>query len=568
MSQCRWFGIGWIACVPLFGLIVFNVFPGEGVAAEPKASPAEAQSTSVAPPSGRELFNREWIANDPRSHGGDGLGPVFNETSCVGCHNQGGVGGSGAEAKNVDIVTAFRNVEATPIRARTNSIPPSDASTDGNLEDDPMQQRRRELLSELRKLHPTLTVSRSVVLHKSGTDPAYGAWRDVRTGLHLFPTFRQKAKFGTPPAPVATGRVDAVRVAATLPPASGFFNGLLEQSQQEAITELTPPGDLIAEAVRASVASMGTARPRSFPSDGGELFLLQSQRNTPALFGSGLIDSIPDAVLVELAANGQPEFPEITGRVSRLKDGRVGRFGWKAQTASLHDFTMTACAIELGLNVPDHPQSAVPYQPDYKPSGFDLNREECLALVGFLKELAPPSRRVEAVPAIAADIQQGEQTFVKVGCAACHQPDLGEVRGVFSDLLLHDMGQKSSDSGNYGSPSPGGTDGDDPLAALLAENSTEVKLQLIGRVDLLDSSREERLRDDAIGAGRQEWRTPPLWGVRDSAPYLHDGRARTLEQAIALHGGEGQLSANRFFRLKPEERTQVLSFLRSLTAPQ
>ena len=62
-----------------------------------------------------------------------------------------------------------------------------------------------------------------------------------------------------------------------------------------------------------------------------------------------------------------------------------------------------------------------------------------------------------------------------------------------------------------------------------------------------------------IGAGRQEWRTPPLWGVRDSAPYLHDGRAKSLEQAIALHGGEGQLSANRFYRLKPEEQSQVLT---------
>jgi CxxC motif-containing protein (DUF1111 family) len=78
---------------------------------------------------------------------------------------------------------------------------------------------------------------------------------------------------------------------------------------------------------------------------------------------------------------------------------------------------------------------------------------------------------------------------------------------------------------------------------------------------------EEPIPEKMIGAGRQEWRTPPLWGVRDSAPYLHDGRARSLEQAIAFHGGEAQLSANRFYRLKPEERTQVLTFLRSLVAP-
>ena len=78
---------------------------------------------------------------------------------------------------------------------------------------------------------------------------------------------------------------------------------------------------------------------------------------------------------------------------------------------------------------------------------------------------------------------------------------------------------------------------------------------------------EEPIPQKMIGAARQEWRTAPLWGVRDSAPYMHDGRADSLEQAIAFHGGEAQLSANRFFRLPPEERFLVLTFLRSLIAP-
>src|SRR5262245_30842264 len=72
---------------------------------------AEGRKTEPSPDasgiSGKEIFLREWIANDPRSHGGDGLGPVFNDTSCVSCHNQGGVGGGGAEAKNVMVITAF-----------------------------------------------------------------------------------------------------------------------------------------------------------------------------------------------------------------------------------------------------------------------------------------------------------------------------------------------------------------------------------------------------------------------------------------------------------------------------
>ena len=67
------------------------------------------------------------------------------------------------------------------------------------------------------------------------------------------------------------------------------------------------------------------------------------------------------------------------------------------------------------------------------------------------------------------------------------------------------------------------------------------------------------------GVKIQEWRTPPLWGFRDSGPYLHDGRAKILEEAVALHGGEAQKSAKRFFKLSPDERLRVQAFLRSLT---
>jgi CxxC motif-containing protein (DUF1111 family) len=70
-----------------------------------------------------------------------------------------------------------------------------------------------------------------------------------------------------------------------------------------------------------------------------------------------------------------------------------------------------------------------------------------------------------------------------------------------------------------------------------------------------------------IGATRQEWRTPPLWGLRDSGPYLHDGRAATIVQAIALHGGEGAAAAHKFVKLTSPERLQLTLFLRSLVAP-
>jgi CxxC motif-containing protein (DUF1111 family) len=69
------------------------------------------------------------------------------------------------------------------------------------------------------------------------------------------------------------------------------------------------------------------------------------------------------------------------------------------------------------------------------------------------------------------------------------------------------------------------------------------------------------------GPAPSEWRTPPLWGVADSAPYLHDGRAATLEEAILMHGGQGRRAAERFDGLSPTEQSQLVAFLKSLRAP-
>jgi CxxC motif-containing protein (DUF1111 family) len=94
-------------------------------------------------------------------------------------------------------------------------------------------------------------------------------------------------------------------------------------------------------------------------------------------------------------------------------------------------------------------------------------------------------------------------------------------------LLLHDLGAGLSDSGSYyGITDPNTSTG---------------------------------------GVTMQEWRPPPLWGFRDSGPYLHDGRAKNLEEAVALHGGQAASSTKRFFDLLPEQRLRVQAFLRSLT---
>ena len=520
---------------------------------------------------------------------------MFNDTSCVSCHNQGGIGDGGAEAKNVFVITAVRtnfnpprfnpspnqfdaparptptasvqSIRTVPQVAAPQAAPPFAPKSDLT----PEEQERKQLLDELRALHPGLVTARSVVLHRSGTDPKYAAWRDQALGLNAVGFMNNFV----PPASVSASSV-------TVPGPStggGFFAELAAQAQQNAVLELLPPNDLLAEKGRSLLSRFtigignvqAFAGPRVMGQATRSLAAIPTQRNSIALFGAGLIDAIPNAVLEAAAAKKYEDFPEISGRVARLKDGQIGRFGWKAQKSNLHDFTMTACAVEIGLHVPDHPQAGVPHRPEYQPAGFDLNRDECRELVQFLKDLPAPARSDRSSPAIAKEFQRGELAFAKIGCAACHVSDLGEVNGIYSDLLVHDLGPEGGDSGSYGvfQPQSPGDNADDPLTGLLTQaDQPSHRMSRTPFGGVVAMTFEEPIPDKMIGAGRQEWRTPPLWGVRDSAPYMHDGRAASLEQAVAFHGGEAQLSANRFFRLSPEERASVLTFLRSLVAPE
>ena len=250
--------------------------------------------------------------------------------------------------------------------------------------------------------------------------------------------------------------------------------------------------------------------------------LHMTQRNPTALYGAGLIDSLPAQALYE-AARQQPS--EIRGRVSRARAGEVGRFGWKAQTATLHDFVLSACANELGLEVPGHHQGTSPLAPFEAAKGLDLTEEECDALVAYVGNLPSPAVVEPSGPRESVDVGTGGRIFTGIGCAECHTPSLGSVQGIYSDLLLHDMGESLSDPGTYygSADSPGAASG-------------------------------------------TEWRTPPLWGVRDSGPYLHDGRTQTLEDAVSWHGGQGLYSARRFFMLSPRERSQLRAFLNTLAA--
>jgi CxxC motif-containing protein (DUF1111 family) len=426
-----------------------------GVSAGAAAEDAAERDRAVA--LGRELFAREWVAGDARGHGGDGLGPVYNERSCAGCHHLGGPGGAATADKNIDILSpageAFANggfFYAFSMNFGGNGFEYRFTNNAGNARPKPPD------VAALVRLHPGFREAPSVVLHRYGPDADYRSWREQLPGVH------------------------------------------------------------------------------------GPVALQVTQRNPTPLFGAGLIDAIPDGAIEAAARRRQPASSGVKGRVNRLPDGRIGRFGWKAQTATLREFVLSAAAGELGLEVPDRRQAADPRVPPIAAAGLDLNDEECAALTAYVASLPPP--RVQA----AADAKQeraakaGANLFRSVGCAQCHLPKLGDVEGLYSDLLLHDMSPQLGDTGFYGIF----TGGERPRAP---RNVAKGK---------------------PAGAGVQEWRTPPLWGLRDSYPYMHDGRAETIEKAIALHGGEGSASAQRYAQLSARERQQLEEFLLSLAAPK
>ena len=414
---------------------------------------------------GRELFERVWARDDPRGHGGDGLGPVFNAQSCVGCHNLGGSGGAGSIDRNIEIVTATGgNLADYTGYSYSFSMDFGAGKFEYRIGGEPQISSARESQADPRlagTLHAGFLQSRSVVLHRFSTDPTYNAWRESVPGRH------------------------------------------------------------------------------------GPILVLSSERNPPPLFGAGRIDSIPDEA-IEAAAKRRPSgSAQVKGRVSRLKDGRIGRFGWKGQTASLEEFVLSAAAGEMGLEVPGRHQAADPRLPGLGARALDMDQDECNLLIDYVRRLPAPASTKPADEKAVSQIKAGEATFKTIGCASCHLPKLSQVDGIFSDLLLHDMGPQLGDADTYtvfaGEPprAGGGPEPADP----------------------------DRNRPSTGIASAREWRTPPLWGLRVSAPYLHDGRAEGISEAITLHGGQGATAARRYTDLPPRRRQQIEAFLMSLAPP-
>lgn len=240
-------------------------------------------------------------------------------------------------------------------------------------------------------------------------------------------------------------------------------------------------------------------------------------RQTPAVFGVGMIDAITEETILSNADPDDLDEDGISGRAHVLSDGRVGRFGWKAQVPSTAEFARDALAAEMGITLP--PQEGMTFGILEDDDGI-ADPEGSLSLAAditmFMNMLAPPPRQ-EAGD--AAQVAAGEAVFATVGCSRCHIQSLPSPEGdvpLYSDLLLHEI---------LPAGSAGIVDGD---------------------------------------AGMLEFRTAPLWGISQTAPYLHSGAADTIDEAIRMHDGEAVNVRTAYENLSDEDRAALLAFLQTL----
>jgi len=256
-----------------------------------------------------------------------------------------------------------------------------------------------------------------------------------------------------------------------------------------------------------------------------------SVRNAPPLIGTGLLEALDEATIVALQDPCDSDQDGISGRIAQVfalgtNQSRLGRFGWKAGRASVRDQVAFALNRDMGVAsavMPVLDGDPSPSAPEVTPLELDrMARYTALLGVGARRDLIDPQAL------------QGEQLFTSAGCASCHVPELTTGQGhpyaelrnqtirPFTDLLLHDMG-------------PG-------LADPMADGD----------------------------ASASEWRTPPLWnlgltaGVAGGEAYLHDGRARTIEEAVLWHGGEGEAAKEAFRTMSAAYRAALVAFLQSL----
>jgi CxxC motif-containing protein (DUF1111 family) len=252
--------------------------------------------------------------------------------------------------------------------------------------------------------------------------------------------------------------------------------------------------------------------------------MLRSYRQAPPLIGLGLLEAVPDDELAALADPDDADGDGISGRLNvvwdtEAKATRIGRFGHKASVATLREQTAGAFVNDMGLTNEVFPDES---------GEKDVSDVQLSDAVFFIRTIAVPRAAGRSPQA-----WRGRTLFERFGCEGCHVPTLvtgaheipelaGQTIHPYTDLLLHDVGDLLTD----------------------------------GRTDFV--------------AEGVEWRTPPLWGiglaqvVNPDATFLHDGRARTLAEAILWHGGEAQAAREAFRQASRRDRDALIAFLETL----
>lgn len=316
----------------------------------------------------------------------------------------------------------------------------------------------------------------------------------------------------TDPAAGGSGGETVLKATRFVPPDSC---DLLVSSGGENIREQATPAARAVGITEETVPPEATARGRF---------------TAPFLFGLGLVDAIPDETILHRADPEDADGDGISGRPGRTRDGRLGRFGRKADTATLQDFIVGALSLEMGLTSPALPMEsgfdggAPPPHTDPTPEP-EVDAALVAQLVDFVRFLAPPAPKPRSA-AQRDSVEQGRRLFTSLGCSACHVPtmttgpsDVGPLDrkrvALYSDLLLHDMGP--------------------------------------GLADICGA-----------GAAPAEVRTELLMGLRHRDTYMHDGRNFELAEAVLRHGGEAQAARDAFADLDGSARLILLVFLNSL----
>ncbi len=262
-----------------------------------------------------------------------------------------------------------------------------------------------------------------------------------------------------------------------------------------------------------------------------------SPRLAPPVFGLGLLENIPESTLLSFADEGDMDHDGISGRPNYVynpdtKKREIGRFGLKANTATVRTQAAGAFNQDMGVTSSIFPHESCAGQTQYDGLNDDAELPDSTLnrVIFYIRSLAVPARR----DVTDANVKHGKELFTQLNCSGCHKPVVQTGVDVtfpaisnqriqpFTDLLLHDMGEGLAD--NY---------------------------------------------SDFMANGK-EWRTAPLWGIglfekTNGTPYyLHDGRARTIEEAILWHGGEAEASKTKFTQLNKSDRQALVRFIKSL----